>query len=70
MDCAKFIDIEERPTWNMIDTVQYIKEHKLLVLVNSINTQNQELFIKKIKFIFAVLKQAYEFRTWIIRKVL
>ena len=58
VDCAKFIDSKESPTWNMIDKVQYINDPKLLVLVNSINIQNQELFIRKDKFVFAVLKQA------------
>ena len=42
----------------MIDTVDYQKEPKLLVLMNSINIQSQDLFKKKDKFVFAVLKQA------------
>ena len=42
----------------MIGTVDYLKEPKLLVFVNIINIQNQELFKKKDKLVFAVLKQA------------
>ena len=46
VDCAKFIDSKESPTWDMIDTSQYRKDPKLLILANSINIQNQELFIR------------------------
>ena len=58
VDSEKFIDSKVMPIWDMIDPVQYIKDHKLLVLVNSINIQNQELFIRKDKFVLAVQKQA------------
>ena len=40
--CAKFIDSKIIPTWDMIDSVDYLKESKLLLLVNSIDIQNQE----------------------------
>ena len=36
-DCAKFKDSNVMPTWDIIDEVDYFKEPKLLVLVNSIN---------------------------------
>ena len=59
VDCAKFIDSKEMPTYDIIDEVDYLKESKLLILVESINIQNQELFKRKDKFVFAVLKQAF-----------
>ena len=77
VDFAESKDSKVMPTWDMIDTMDYLKEPKILVLVNSINIQNQELFIRTDKFVFPVLKQAcsknvtspYEFRTSIIRKM-
>ena len=57
-DCTRLIGSKVMSTWDMFDPVRYVKEPKLLVLVNSINIQNQELFIRKDKFVFAVLKQA------------
>ena len=58
VDCAKFLDNKTLPTWDMIDVGQYRNEEELLILVNSINIQNEELFKRKDKFVFAVLKQA------------
>ena len=40
VDCTKFIDSKVMPTWDMIDTKDYLKGPKLLVLVNSINIRN------------------------------
>ena len=48
VDCAKFIDSKVMPTWDMIDTVDYLKEPGIFVLMNSINIHNQELFKEKI----------------------
>ena len=39
----------------MIGPVDYINDEELLILVNSINIQNQELYNRKDKFVFAVL---------------
>ena len=57
-DCAKFINEKDPATWEMIDPVDYLKDEELLILVQSINIQNQELFIRKDKFVFSVLQQA------------
>ena len=45
-------------TWDMIDTVDHLKETNLLLSISSINIKNQELFKSMDKFVFAVLKQA------------
>ena len=58
VDCANFIDSKVMPTRDMIDTVDYLKAPKLLLLVSSINKKNQELFTRKDKIVFADLKQA------------
>ena len=41
IDCAKFIDSKEPATWEMIDAVDYLNDDELLILVQSINIQNQ-----------------------------
>ena len=58
VDCAKFIDSKVPATWEMIDPVDYLNDDELLILVQSINIQNQELFKRKDKFVFSVLQQA------------
>ena len=58
IDCAKFIDSKVPATWEMIDPVDYRNDEELLLLVQSINIQNQELYKRKDKFVFSVLQQA------------
>ena len=78
VDCAKFIDIKEPATWDMIDPVQCLYDDESLVLVQSINIQNQELYKRQDKFVVSVLQQAclkitissYVFKIRIMRKVL
>ena len=61
----------------MIHPVDYLLDGELLILVQKINIRNQQLYIRKDKFVFADLKHAYlkntispcVFRTWILKKV-
>ena len=43
----------------MIDSVDYLLEVKLFILVQNINIQNNDQYTRKLKFVFAVLKQAF-----------
>ena len=78
LDCAKCIDIKEPAIWDIIDSVDGLNNDELLVLVQSINIQNKELYKRKDKFVLSVLQQAclkLRFhitfsKTWIKRKVL
>ena len=42
----------------MIDTMDYLNDDELLILVQSINIQKQEFFKRKDKYVFSVLQQA------------
>ena len=52
VDCAKFINDKGPATWDMIDPVDYLNDHELLILVQIINIQNQELYKERINLSF------------------
>ena len=43
---SDFIDEKFDAKWDMIDTVDYLQEEELFILVQSINIQNRERFIR------------------------
>ena len=61
--CSDFIDDKVDARWYMTDTIDYLQGEEFSILVQSVNIQNRELYIRKSKFVFAVLnKHALKYR--------